>query len=149
MTRETAGLNSHRENRKQAETKFTTSVYASRNLIERVKARNPDLSRIMEKALASILDYAEPQNSSESSIFLSPSSFQKESGGPVVQSGMNAAFAMRKSWVQIPPGPLPFGFKSPQRNRVNQTYGESLSKKRFETESFSFPSESFQNFGNS
>ena len=25
--------------------------------------------------------------------------------GPVVQSGMNAAFAMRKSWVQIPPGP--------------------------------------------
>ena len=29
-----------------------------------------------------------------------------ESTGPVVQSGMNAAFAMRKSWVQIPPGPL-------------------------------------------
>ena len=26
--------------------------------------------------------------------------------GPVVQSGMNAAFAMQKSRVQIPPGPL-------------------------------------------
>lgn len=31
--------------------------------------------------------------------------------GPIVQPGMNAAFAMRKSRVQIPLGPLPFGFK--------------------------------------
>ena len=32
--------------------------------------------------------------------------FREKRLGPVVQSGMNAAFAMRKSWVQIPPGPL-------------------------------------------
>ena len=31
--------------------------------------------------------------------------------GPVVQFGMNAAFARRRPRVQIPPGPLAFGFK--------------------------------------
>ena len=32
--------------------------------------------------------------------------FQEKILGPVVQLGMNAAFAMRKSRVQIPPGPF-------------------------------------------
>jgi hypothetical protein len=32
--------------------------------------------------------------------------FTEKTAGPVVQFGMNAAFAMRKSRVQVPPGPL-------------------------------------------
>ena len=38
--------------------------------------------------------------------------FNENMGGPVVQFGMNAAFARRRSRVQIPPGPPTFGFKS-------------------------------------
>ena len=35
-----------------------------------------------------------------------------EEKGPVVQFGMNAAFARRRSRVQIPPGPPILGFES-------------------------------------
>jgi hypothetical protein len=44
--------------------------------------------------------------------------FSQNRQGPVDQSGMIAAFARRKSRVQIPPGPLPTGVKS-NRNLEN------------------------------
>ena len=73
------------------------------------------ISRMAEQALSSILDFVPKENESESSKSLDACSLSRENAGPVVQSGMNAAFAMRKSRVQIPPGPLldlnPFGFQ--------------------------------------
>lgn len=40
--------------------------------------------------------------------------FNENVRGPVVQFGMNAAFARRRPRVQIPPGPPPLGYKSRQ-----------------------------------
>ena len=48
-------------------TKTTVSIYLNRNLVERARNRNLNLSRVTEQALSSILDYLEPQNQYESS----------------------------------------------------------------------------------
>ena len=44
--------------------------------------------------------------------------FNKNAWGPVVQFGMNAAFARRRSRVQIPPGPQFFKFNSVQHECI-------------------------------
>ena len=63
--------------------KTTVSVYLSKNLVEKAKENKLNLSRILEEALSSILAFTEAQNTqtnqTESSIFLSRGSFQKES----------------------------------------------------------------------
>ena len=67
----------------KTETKTTVSLYLSKNLVQKAKKHGLNLSRITEEALSSILTYIEAQNTqtnqTESSIFLSRGSFQKES----------------------------------------------------------------------
>ena len=62
--------------------KTTVSLYLSKNLVEKARKQGLNLSRICEEALNSILTYMEAQNTqtnqTESSIFLSRGSFQKE-----------------------------------------------------------------------
>ena len=62
----------------KTESKTTVSIYLDRNLVERAKNRSLNLSRIMEQALSSILEYLETQNRQTSSDFLGEASFQKE-----------------------------------------------------------------------
>jgi hypothetical protein len=83
-------------------------------------------------ALASIVDSPHKDTETESSIsVLSRGSFPKKVG-PVVQSGMNAAFAMRKSGVQIPIGPFlesnPCFVHTPNRPKPSLTEKSSLTK---------------------
>jgi hypothetical protein len=59
--------------------KTTVSLYLTKEIVERARFHNLNLSKISEQALISILDYLEPQNSKQSSNFLSTGSFQKES----------------------------------------------------------------------
>ena len=63
--------------------KTTVSLYLSKNLVEKAKKQGLNLSRILEEALSSILNYMETQNvensKTESSKFLNRLSFQKES----------------------------------------------------------------------
>ena len=90
----------------KTETKTTVSLYLNKKLVEKARNRSLNLSRITEQALSSILDYLEAENIKQSSESLTQGSLPRETCGPVVQLGMNAAFAMRKSGVQIPTGPL-------------------------------------------
>ena len=61
-------------------TKTTVSVYLNRKLVERARNNRLNLSRIIEQALSSILDYLETQNQTESSKYLlNRRSFPKES----------------------------------------------------------------------
>jgi hypothetical protein len=62
----------------QTQTKTTLSLYLNRNLVERAKKRSLNLSRIMEQALSSILDYIESQNIKTSSNLLTDGSSQEE-----------------------------------------------------------------------
>jgi RNase P protein component len=55
--------------------KKTVGITIPINMVERARKRNLNISRITEEALSSILDYIQP---SESSIFLTRGSFQKE-----------------------------------------------------------------------
>ena len=114
----------------------------SKILVEKAKNHSLNLSRITEQALSSIIDYLETPNIEQQDVpkalnFLTYVPIKKRPLGPVVQFGMNAAFAMRRSRVQIPPGPLPFGFKSVIfRCHVNQIMNELhgwdvIGKKRF------------------
>ena len=59
--------------------KKTVGITLPRELIERARKHRLNLSRVMEQALSSILDYLESQNQQTSSEFLSTGSFQKES----------------------------------------------------------------------
>ena len=90
----------------KTKTKTTVSLYLSKKLVEKAKKQGLNLSRIMENALKSILDYLEDSNKPANLNF---TSFKGGIGnapyGPVVQFGVNAAFARRRSRVQIPPGP--------------------------------------------
>ncbi len=60
-------------------TKTTVSLYLNKNLVEKAKKRNLNLSRVTEQALSSILDYMETQNNETGSNFLNAGSFLKES----------------------------------------------------------------------
>ena len=70
---------SHRE----TETKITVGLYLPKTLVEKAKKNKLNLSKILEEALNSILNYVETQNMenspTESSKFLNRLSFQKES----------------------------------------------------------------------
>ena len=55
--------------------KVTVSLYLSQNLVERARKQGLKVSRISEQALSSILDYVQPQTSSQ---FLASASFLKE-----------------------------------------------------------------------
>ena len=61
----------------KTEKKTAVSFYLSKKTVERARFHNLNLSRIIEQALISIIDYLEPQNS-KSSSFLDRNSFQKE-----------------------------------------------------------------------
>ena len=69
---------SHRE----TETKITVGLYLPKTLVEKAKKNKLNLSKILEEALNSILNYVETQNMenspTESSKFLNRLSFQKE-----------------------------------------------------------------------
>jgi hypothetical protein len=60
-------------------TKTTVSLYLTKNLVKKARIHKLNLSKIMENALNSILDYLETQNDKTSSRFLSEGSFLKES----------------------------------------------------------------------
>ena len=79
----------------QTATKTTVSLYLNRNLVERARNRRLNLSRVTEQALSSILDYLEPQKH-QSSLFLSPGSFPKESG--VDGTGFEPAASTMPTW---------------------------------------------------
>ena len=76
------------------------------NLIKKARKHRLNISRITEQALNSILHYLDAQNQNESSIFLSESSFPKESLclGSLARWGI--ALVRRWSRVQIPPEAL-------------------------------------------
>jgi hypothetical protein len=63
----------------KTESKTTVSLYLNKNLVERARKRGLNLSRIMENALSSIIDYLETQKQQTSSDFLNGLSFSKES----------------------------------------------------------------------
>jgi post-segregation antitoxin (ccd killing protein) len=67
-------------------TKTTVSLYLNRKVVEKARNHRLNLSRIIEQALSSILDYLETQNtiksSNGSSVFLSRGSFLKENRMP-------------------------------------------------------------------
>jgi hypothetical protein len=96
----------------KTENKTTVSLCLNKILVEKARIHKLNLSRITEQALSSILDYLETQTIKTCSNFLPRVLLRKKLQGPVDQSGMIAAFARRKPRVQIPPGPLPFGYKS-------------------------------------
>ncbi len=62
----------------ETESKKTVSLYLSKNIVERARNHNVNLSRVTENALNNILSYLEPQTN-KSSPFLSEVSFPKES----------------------------------------------------------------------
>ena len=70
--------------------KKTVGITLPPNLIERVRNRKLNISRITEQALISILDYLEPQNNKQSSDFLDKPSFPKE-GLMVPRTGLEPA----------------------------------------------------------
>ncbi len=59
--------------------KKTVGITLPTNLVKRARKNNLNLSRITEQTLISILDYLEPQNDKQTSVFLSTGSFLKES----------------------------------------------------------------------
>ena len=69
--------------------KKTVGITLPRELIERARKRRLNLSRVMEQALSSILDYLETQEPKTSSDFLSPGSFIKKmvAGPPGIEPG--------------------------------------------------------------
>ena len=71
-------------------------------LISELRARKDGKERMDHEASSAFLKKRKPKALN----YLPSVLFRKKRQGPVVQTGMNAAFAMRKSWVQIPPGPL-------------------------------------------
>ncbi len=70
--------------------KTTVSLYLTKKTVERARFHNLNLSRIAEQALISILDYLEPQNNKQSSVFLDIPSFPKE-GMMVPRAGLEPA----------------------------------------------------------
>jgi len=50
--------------------KTTVSLYLSKNLVEKARIHKLNISRIMEQALFSIIDYLETQNNETSQNFL-------------------------------------------------------------------------------
>jgi Post-segregation antitoxin CcdA len=64
----------------KTETKTTVSLYLNRNLVEKARIHKLNLSRIMEQALNSILDYMETPNQTVSSKSLNPCSLPRENG---------------------------------------------------------------------
>jgi post-segregation antitoxin (ccd killing protein) len=70
---------------RQTEAKTTVGLYLPKTLVEKAKKNKLNLSRILEEALNSILNYMEAQNNrtsqTESSKFLGEASFLKE-GSP-------------------------------------------------------------------
>jgi len=54
----------------KSKTKTTVSLYLSKNLVEKARKHKLNLSKIMENALSSILDYIENQNSEKAQNFL-------------------------------------------------------------------------------
>ena len=95
----------------KTESKTTVSVYLDKNLVQIAKNRSLNLSRIMEQALSSILDYVESQNIKTGSEFLTEGSFSKKPLGRVDQPGTIATLASWRSRVQIPARPPYFPAK--------------------------------------
>ena len=62
----------------KTESKTTVSLYLDKNLVERAKNHRLNLSRIMEQALSSILDYLESQTIKTSSNLLTEGSSLEE-----------------------------------------------------------------------
>jgi hypothetical protein len=62
----------------KTENKTTVSLCLSKNLVQKAKNRNLNLSRIMEQALSSILDYIGTQNIKPSSESLTEGSLPRE-----------------------------------------------------------------------
>ena len=60
--------------------KITVGLTISPRLLAEARKRNLNLSRILEQALESILEYVQPQNESVSSKSLNPCSLQRENG---------------------------------------------------------------------
>ena len=77
-------------------TKTTVSLYLTKNVVQRARFHNLNLSRIAEQALLSILDYLESQNERKSSGFLSTGSFLKES--VVDGAGFEPATSTMPTW---------------------------------------------------
>jgi post-segregation antitoxin (ccd killing protein) len=80
---------------KKTATKTTVSLYLSKNLVEKARIHKLNLSRIMENALTSIINYLETENK-ESSEFLSRGSFLKESR--VDGAGFEPAASTMPTW---------------------------------------------------
>jgi len=70
--------------------KKTVGITLPKNLVERARKRNLNISRITEQALLSILDYLETQNNETSSKLLNERSFLKESS-VVPRAGLELA----------------------------------------------------------
>ena len=66
------------ESHSSSDKKITVGLYLNRKLVEKARDHGLNLSRVTEQALSSILDYLEPQNNQNSSVFLSQGSFPKK-----------------------------------------------------------------------
>ena len=86
--------------------KKTVGITLPRELVERAGKHRLNLSRVMEQALSSILDYLGTETIKTSSEFLTEGSFPKKPLGRVDQPGMIATLASWRSRVQIPARPL-------------------------------------------
>ena len=90
---------------RKEQAKKTVGIALSPRFIAEVRKHNLNINRIIEQALTSIVEYPAHGNESKSSKSRNACSLLRENAGPVVQFGMNAAFARRRPRVQIPPGP--------------------------------------------
>ena len=83
---------SHRETKD----KTTVGIYLPKILVKKARRNGLNISRISERALSSILDYLDTQNTEESSEFLSRGSFLKESR--VDGAGFEPAASTMPTW---------------------------------------------------
>ena len=102
-----------------AKSKLKTPVGFNYNIKHFAEARKRNLNPSRIKKLSHQSWTMFPKKTTSKALYLLPSVlFREKRVGPVVQFGMNAAFAMRKSRVQIPPGPLPLRFKPVKKDHV-------------------------------
>ena len=112
MNEENIGLNStwknnllpHGKNHNKTESKTTVSLYLDNHLVEKARNHSLNLSRIMEQALSSILDYLETQSIKISSNLLTEGSSQEETSW----AGRSAWHDRHVGIVEVPgsnPGP--------------------------------------------
>ena len=66
------------KNHNKTTIKTTVSLYLNRNLVKKAREHRLNLSRVMEQALNSILDYLKPQKPENTLKFLNQCSFVKK-----------------------------------------------------------------------